>query len=70
MASATSAKENEALFQRYYEKYVYAYRAASLRHINDIIEPRETRRVLVQSLKVVQGKEQVRPNKKHGNIPL
>ena len=70
MASGTSDKENEALFQRYYEKYVYAYRAASLRHINDIIEPRETRRVLVQSLKVVRGKEQVRPNKKHGNIPL
>jgi propionyl-CoA carboxylase beta chain len=70
MASATSDKENEALFQRYYEKYVYAYRAASLRHINDIIEPRETRRVLVQSLKIVRGKEQVRPNKKHGNIPL
>ncbi|MBW1998974.1 MAG: acyl-CoA carboxylase subunit beta [Deltaproteobacteria bacterium] len=63
-------KEIEALFQSYYDKYVNAYRAASLRHINDIIEPGETRPVLVQALELLQSKKLTRPQKKHGNIPL
>lgn len=68
-----NAKDNcqmEILFQSYYDRYVNARRAASLRHINDIIEPNKTRPVLIKSLKVLKGKKQIRPEKKHGNIPL
>jgi len=60
----------EALHRDYYDNYVRAYRAASLRHINDIIEPAETRSALCKSLALLKGKKQVRPQKKHGNIPL
>jgi acetyl-CoA carboxylase carboxyltransferase component len=70
MAEAKDEREIQALHEDYYEKYVNPYRAASLRHINDIIEPRETRPVLVRALKFVEGKKQIRPAKKHGNIPL
>ena len=63
-------KEIQELHQYYYDKYVAAYRAASLRHINDIIEPRDTRPVLIKSLGFLKGKKEVRPYKKHGNIPL
>jgi len=70
IARAKDEKEIEALHQYYYEKYVIPYRAASLRHINDIIEPRETRPILIKSLMLLKGKKQVRPEKKHGNIPL
>jgi len=70
IAEAKDEKEIEALHQYYYEKYVIPYRAASLRHINDIIEPRETRSIIIKSLMLLKGKKQVRPEKKHGNIPL
>ncbi|MDY6971755.1 MAG: acyl-CoA carboxylase subunit beta [Thermodesulfobacteriota bacterium] len=68
--ASKSKGEIESLHQEYYKKYVQPYRAASLRHINDIIEPRETRPVLAKSLRFLEGKRQVRPAKKHGNIPL
>ncbi len=70
IANAKGEKEIEALFQDYYDNYVNAFRAASLRHINDIIEPRETRAVLIRSLNLLQGKKEIRPERKHGNIPL
>jgi len=70
IAEAKDDREIEALHEHYYEKYVNPYRAASLRHINDIIEPRETRPALIKALKLLEGKKQIRPVKKHGNIPL
>jgi len=70
IANAKDNKEIEALFQDYYDKYVNAFQAASLRHINDIIEPSETRSVLISSLELLQGKNENRPKRKHGNIPL
>jgi len=60
----------EALYKDYYDNYVDAYRAASLRHINDIIEPNETRIALIKSFSLIKEKRAVRPEKKHGNIPL
>ncbi len=70
IAEAKDKKEIEALYQYYHEKYVDTHRAAALRHINDIIEPRETRPVLIKSLMLVKGKRKNRPKRKHGNIPL
>lgn len=60
----------QELFRDYHEKYVQPFRAASLRHINDIIEPKDTRAVLAKSLELLAGKKEVRPARKHGNIPL
>jgi len=70
IADARDSHEIETIFQEYSKKYVNPLRAASLRHINDIIEPRETRSVLTTSLELVKRKKQIRPNRKHGNIPL
>jgi acetyl-CoA carboxylase carboxyltransferase component len=67
---AKDDKEIQDLHRYYYDNYVTSYRAASLRHINDIIEPRETRPILCKSLSFLKGKTKVRPEKKHGNIPL
>ena len=38
--------------------------------VEDIIEPRETRRVLIRSLETLRNKNITRRAKKHGNIPL
>jgi acetyl-CoA carboxylase carboxyltransferase component len=38
--------------------------------VDDIIEPAETRGVLAAVLESLAAKREIRPNKKHGNIPL
>ena len=63
-------KKIENLYKKYYDEYANAFRAASLRHINDIIEPQNTRSILVKSVRILKGKKQASPRKKHGNIPL
>ena len=70
MGEAKTQKEAEAIYQNYNDNYVNPQFAASLRHINDIIEPQETRTVLIKSLELLKGKKEKRPDRKHGNIPL
>jgi propionyl-CoA carboxylase beta chain len=38
--------------------------------VDEVIEPRDTRRKLVQALELLATKRDVNPPKKHGNIPL
>ncbi|KPK90075.1 MAG: methylmalonyl-CoA carboxyltransferase [Deltaproteobacteria bacterium SM23_61] len=38
--------------------------------VDDIIEPRETRRRLIATLESLEGKQEIRHPKRHGNIPL
>ena len=54
------------------EKYAdFPYHAASVLLVEDIIDPRETRPVLVKALKrLVRKEEPTRPWKEHDNIPL
>ncbi len=70
IAQSTDEEAIQELYKGYYDNYVQPLRAASLRHINDIIEPADTRKVLINSLKFLAGKETARPWRKHGNIPL
>lgn len=44
--------------------------ASQTTYVQDIIEPRETRRCLVRSLRLIQGKKTEPYPKRHGNIPL
>jgi len=44
--------------------------ASQATYVQDIIEPRETRRCLVRSLRLIQGKKVEPYPKRHGNIPL
>lgn len=67
---AANQEQSRLFYDEYYKNYVQPFRAASLRHINDIIEPRETRRVLIKSLRLLEGIKKIRPARKHGNIPL
>ncbi|RPF55695.1 acyl-CoA carboxylase subunit beta [Aquisalibacillus elongatus] len=54
----------------YREKFANPYVAAGLGMVDDVIDPRETRIKLTQSLEMLKNKQEDRPNKKHGNIPL
>ena len=44
--------------------------AAGLGYVDDIIEPRYTRIEIIRSLEMIVRKQEERPAKKHGNIPL
>jgi propionyl-CoA carboxylase beta chain len=48
----------------------FPYHAAAMRWVEDIIDPRDTRRLLIQALNAYSCKREERPWKKHGNIPL
>ncbi len=68
------AEDPQALEQQFIQDYRKAfanpYYAASLGYIDDIIDPRETRRRLIQALHLLKTKRDKLPPKKHGNIPL
>jgi propionyl-CoA carboxylase beta chain len=38
--------------------------------VDDVIEPRETRRRLAAALEVLRSKRDQNPPRKHGNLPL
>ena len=46
------------------------YQAAALGYLDDVIKPRDSRKVLVKALGALLDKEETRPERKHGNIPL
>lgn len=56
--------------EEYREKFANPYVAASRGMVDDVIDPRETRLKLVQALDMLNNKEESRPKKRHGNIPL
>ncbi|MBT8306059.1 MAG: acyl-CoA carboxylase subunit beta [Maribacter sp.] len=60
-------KEKEA---EYAEKFAHPYRAARRGFIDEVIRPENTRRKLIKSFSMLEGKEVIRPDRKHGNIPL
>lgn len=54
----------------YRAKFANPYIAASRGFIDDVIEPRDTRAILINALQVLQNKRDSNPPKKHGNMPL
>ena len=69
-AAGNPEQERERLVEDYNETFANPYRAASLGYLDDVIQPRETRMMLIRALGALLEKEEVRPTKKHGNIPL
>jgi len=71
LQNAANPKELiEKLEKEYSETFVNPTIAAESGIIDEIIEPEQTRRVIIQSLIQLQRKEQQILKKKHGNIPL
>src|SRR5918996_1326102 len=68
-ADDAEAKRKE-LIADYEERFGNPYIAAERGYIDDVIEPQDTRRRLVQSLEMLRSKREMIPQRKHGNIPL
>ena len=54
----------------YAEKFATPYLAAERGFIDEVIEPRDTRRKLIKAFAMLENKVVKRQRKKHGNIPL
>jgi methylmalonyl-CoA carboxyltransferase large subunit len=68
-AEDKNARRQE-LVDDYRETFSNPYVAAGRRLVDDIIDPAETRKVLVEALESLVTKRERRPEKKHGLIPL
>lgn len=54
----------------YAEKFATPFEAAKRGFIDEVIMPRDTRRKLLKAFSMLENKAVVRPDRKHGNIPL
>jgi propionyl-CoA carboxylase beta subunit len=54
----------------YSERFANPYNAAERGYVDDVIDPRDTRRVLVDALEMLRTKKEQMPARKHGNMPL
>lgn len=63
-------EEKAKAVQEYRDKFANPYKAASLGYIDEIINPRDTRKKIIGALDMTQNKRKSNPPKKHGNIPL
>jgi propionyl-CoA carboxylase beta chain len=58
------------LVQDYREQFANPYVAAERGYVDEVIEPRRTRPVLIDALGTALTKREPTPRRKHGNIPL
>jgi propionyl-CoA carboxylase beta chain len=60
-------KEKVAEFR---DKFANPYVAVDRGFVDEVIEPRQTRRKIIAGLDMTRNKRDRNPPKKHGNIPL
>jgi len=65
-----SDEAKQQKIEEYVENFATPYQAARRGIIDHVIEPKETRPVIISALEMLANKEEKRPGKKHGNIPL
>jgi acetyl-CoA carboxylase carboxyltransferase component len=58
------------LIDEYTERFANPYAAAERGYVDDVIDPRDTRKVLARSLAMLRTKREQLPQRKHGNVPL
>ena len=68
--AADAEGKREELVADYREQFANPYVAAERGYVDEVIEPRRTRPVLIDALQTALTKREPRPRRKHGNIPL
>jgi propionyl-CoA carboxylase beta chain len=64
---ATARKEKIDEFRT---RFANPYIAAERGYVDAVIQPRDTRKKIIDALEMLQTKRDKNPPKKHGNIPL
>ena len=71
ISEASDPTEKTAeLIEEYRKRFANPFVAAQRGYVDDVIEARETRRVISTALEMLADKRVERPRRKHGNIPL
>ncbi|MFI5500846.1 acyl-CoA carboxylase subunit beta [Nocardia asteroides] len=68
-ASADPAATRDRKIAEYRDELVHPYYAAERGLIDDVIDPRDTRGVLIRAFAMLAGKDTDLPRRKHGNPP-
>ena len=68
--SPTPDERRQKLIDDYKAHFANPYSAAERGYIDDVIEPHQTRPILIKALRMLQTKRVPQPKRKHGNIPL
>ncbi|MGZ7039278.1 MAG: carboxyl transferase domain-containing protein, partial [Thermoanaerobaculia bacterium] len=63
-------EQRQAKVDEFKEKFANPYIAAERGYVDEIIEPRFTRRKVITAFAMARNKRDKNPPKKHGNIPL
>ena len=69
-AAADRAAARADKVAEFRDKFANPFIAASRGFVDEVIQPRDTRRKLITALRNLEGKRDRNPPKKHGNIPL
>jgi methylmalonyl-CoA decarboxylase subunit alpha len=64
------AIKRQEKIKEYREQLMYPYYAAERGLVDDVIDPRQTRIILAQSLAMLRGKQVPQAYRKHGNPPM
>jgi propionyl-CoA carboxylase beta chain len=62
--------ERRTKIAEFEERFANPFVAAEHGFIDDVIEPRQTRPMVIRALRALETKVDTMPRKKHGNIPL
>ena len=63
-------QERAKLTAEYRDKFASPYIACARGYVDDVIDPRETRNRIIDTLSMLDSKKETGPTRKHGNIPL
>ena len=69
MAGDPASRQTE-LVDEYEERFANPYQAAERGYVDDVIDPRDTRKMLARALAMLRTKREQLPQRKHGNSPL
>jgi propionyl-CoA carboxylase beta chain len=71
-AEGTASREQlrKEKIEEFRDRFANPYVAAERGYVDAVIQPRDTRKKLIQALEMLETKRDKNPPKKHGNIPL
>jgi len=68
--AANKEEERQKLIEQFRDRFANPYVVAERGYVDAVIQPRETRKKLIEALEMLDNKRDKNPPKKHGNIPL
>jgi propionyl-CoA carboxylase beta chain len=63
-------KVRQQKIEEFRDRFANPYVAAERGYVDGVIRPRDTRKLLIDALEMLETKRDKNPPKKHGNIPL